>query len=318
MFDYSFLAALLAVAREGSFERAARLLGVTSSAISQRIKQLEDRIGCVVLVRGAPCRPTIVGEVLCRHLEQVMLLEQDLRRVLPGLTQETRPALLRMGVDADSLSTWLIPALADFAGLSPSALEIILDDESQTLDRLRTGAIRAAVTRQPRSINGYDHAALGQLRYRAVASPVFAERYFPHGVMHKSLTMTPLLRLSGGDLMPMQWMHKFGKRWNWPPNHRLATRQAVLEATLAGMGWSLIPVEWLERPLAEGALVTLAPNTDLLVPLYWHATRLAVPTLMRLTSVIAAAATARLEPMPQARNRHRRPPRPRPLSPEPG
>ena len=47
MFDYAALEALATVLREGSFERAARRLHVTPSAISQRIKQLEERAGQV-------------------------------------------------------------------------------------------------------------------------------------------------------------------------------------------------------------------------------------------------------------------------------
>lgn len=52
------LAAFAAVLDEGSFELAARRLSVTSSAISQRIKALEDRLGQVLVLRTAPCRAT--------------------------------------------------------------------------------------------------------------------------------------------------------------------------------------------------------------------------------------------------------------------
>ena len=45
MLDYASLSAVAAVVREGSFERAARALNVTTSAVSQRIKHLEERLG---------------------------------------------------------------------------------------------------------------------------------------------------------------------------------------------------------------------------------------------------------------------------------
>ena len=57
MLDYPSLAAVAAVVREGSFERAARALNVTPSAISQRVKQLEERLGSVLIIRGQPCVP---------------------------------------------------------------------------------------------------------------------------------------------------------------------------------------------------------------------------------------------------------------------
>lgn len=52
MLDYAALSALAAVIREGSFERAAQTLFVTPSAVSQRIRSLEERLGCALVVRG--------------------------------------------------------------------------------------------------------------------------------------------------------------------------------------------------------------------------------------------------------------------------
>ena len=80
MLDYAGLEALAAVLREGSFERAARKLHVTPSAISQRIKLLEERVGQVLVLRGTPCTGTEAGRRLCLHVEQVALLEHQLRR----------------------------------------------------------------------------------------------------------------------------------------------------------------------------------------------------------------------------------------------
>ena len=51
--DYNHLAALAAVIRTGSFDKAATALGVTPSAVSQRIKLLEERTGTVLVVRAA-------------------------------------------------------------------------------------------------------------------------------------------------------------------------------------------------------------------------------------------------------------------------
>ena len=79
MLDYPSLAAVAAVVREGSFERAARALNVTPSAISQRVKQLEERLGSVLIIRGQPCTATATGRLLCSHMEHVGLLEQELR-----------------------------------------------------------------------------------------------------------------------------------------------------------------------------------------------------------------------------------------------
>src|SRR5215212_97678 len=112
MLDYPQLAALAAVIRTGSFERAAQHLNVTPSAVSQRIKLLEERLGVVLVVRGQPCTETEEGKRLCQNVEQVALLESSLKLRLPGLQAESLPVTLRIAVNADSLATWFIPAMA--------------------------------------------------------------------------------------------------------------------------------------------------------------------------------------------------------------
>lgn len=66
------------IIRRGSFEAAAAALGVTPSAISQRIKGLEERMGEVLIHRGPPARGTAMGLRLMQHLDQGVVLEQAL------------------------------------------------------------------------------------------------------------------------------------------------------------------------------------------------------------------------------------------------
>src|ERR1700730_14034039 len=117
MLDYASLAAISTVVREGSFERAARALNVTASAISQRVKQLEERLGCVLIVRGQPCGATATGRMLCRHVDQVGMREQALRAHLPRVAPAGNAggrATVRVAVNADSLGTWFIGAMTGF------------------------------------------------------------------------------------------------------------------------------------------------------------------------------------------------------------
>src|SRR5258708_4905251 len=169
----------------GSFEGAARALNVTPSAISQRIKQLEERLGCVLIVRGQPCAATETGRLLCRHVEQVGMLEQDLRNVLPRVAPSGKDGgrvTLRVAVNADSLGTWFIGAMAAFLSGDRALLDIALDDQEYTLDWLRSGEVQAAVTANSRPVQRCDSAALRKLRYVALASPEYVQRYFPRGV----------------------------------------------------------------------------------------------------------------------------------------
>src|SRR3954470_4054408 len=85
MLDYALFDALCAVVRHGSLERAARALNVTPSAVSQRVKLLEERVGTVLVKRGTPCVATPSGALLCRHTERVQILEAQLAGTLPNV-----------------------------------------------------------------------------------------------------------------------------------------------------------------------------------------------------------------------------------------
>ena len=103
MLDLAQLAALAAVHRRGSFDLAAADLHVTPSAVSQRIKALEEVTGTLLIRRGQHCTATPTGLRLIRHHDEIALLETTLGADLPNLTQG--PATLRIAVNADSLAT---------------------------------------------------------------------------------------------------------------------------------------------------------------------------------------------------------------------
>ncbi|MBL9054474.1 MAG: LysR family transcriptional regulator, partial [Tabrizicola sp.] len=132
MLDLAQLSALAAVHRRGSFDLAAAELNVTPSAVSQRIKALEEVAGALLVRRGTPCIATETGLRLIRHYDEVSLLERTLTADLPGL--ESSPATLRIAVNADSLATWVIPALAATKGL---LFDLVIDDQDVSQDWLR-------------------------------------------------------------------------------------------------------------------------------------------------------------------------------------
>ncbi len=85
MFDYPQLTALAAVHRRGSFDLAAASLNLTPSAISQRVKALEERVGTLLIKRGQPCLATEAGLRLIRHLDEVHFLNPPWHMIFPNL-----------------------------------------------------------------------------------------------------------------------------------------------------------------------------------------------------------------------------------------
>jgi LysR family transcriptional regulator (chromosome initiation inhibitor) len=295
MLDYAALSALAAVVREGSFERAARALHVTPSAISQRIRLLEERVGCALVVRAQPCQATEAGRRLCQHADRVRLLEQELQGVLP-LLDASGPArvVLPIAVNADSLATWLAPAVAGFAAQAPVLLNVAVDDQDHTLEWLRSGAVVAAVTAVARPAAGCNSFALGSMRYLAAASPAFVARYLASGVQADSLAQAPSLVFNVKDDLQARWVHRLCGHHVELPRHTLPSPQAFVAAGLAGMGWGLHPQALIAEHLEQGSLVELVPGDGLLVPLYWQHARVASALLERLTGAVLAAARVAL------------------------
>lgn len=293
MLDYAGLEALAAVVREGSFERAARKLHVTPSAISQRVKQLEERVGQVLVQRGTPCTGTEAGRRLCLHVEQVALLENQLRRANPDLMPDTQsPApTVKLAVNDDSLSTWFMDAMSNFTAGGNELLDVRIDDQEHTAQRLREGEVIAAVTATGTPIAGCNTWPLGTMRYVAAASPEFVAQHFAAGVSGDALATAPLMAYGRKDRLQDQWMHQQGlASRRHPPKHYLPSNYAYVRACEEGMGWGMHPTILIREQLDSGVLVEFAPGTAMPVPMYWAHPRTAQAGLERLTQCVMAAA----------------------------
>ncbi|MEE3624302.1 LysR family transcriptional regulator ArgP [Nitrospirillum sp. BR 11752] len=297
MIDYAAARAVALVARTGSFEKAAAALHVTPSAVSQRVKSLEERLGVVLIERGTPCTATEKGAWLCRHMDHVGLLERELTAHLPGLADAAAGVsrvTLAIATNADSLGTWFLAAAAAFTHASDHLLNIVIDDQDHTADWLRRGRVLAAVTSLEKPVQGCRVTALGALRYHATASPAFAARYFPEGVTAEALARAPALTFNQKDRLQHDWIRRELGRDVVPPIHWLPSTQAFVDGALAGMGWGMNPAPLVRDHLQAGRLVELVPGAVLDVPLFWQVSRLAADQLSPLTRNVVAIARREL------------------------
>ncbi|MDF0697284.1 LysR family transcriptional regulator ArgP [Rhizobium sp. MC63] len=293
MLDYPALRTVATVVQTGSFERAATVLNVTPSAVSQRVKQIEERLGVVLVVRGTPCTATEKGEWLCRHMENVGMLEAELFGHLPALVDPGEPrqrVTLQIATNADSLGTWFVEAMSTFARNSSYLLNIAVDDQDHTAEWLQRGRVIAAVTSLEKPIRGCRRFALGVLRYHATATPDFVARNFPNGVTAEAIRNAPALTFSQKDRLQSTWVRQtFGRDLDYP-THWLPSPQSFVEATLSGMGWGMNPTQLTREHLASGRLVELIADTPLDVPLFWQINRFAADRLAELTREVITVA----------------------------
>lgn len=274
-----------AVVDHGTLEGAARALHITPSAISQRIKALEQRLGRVLLVRSKPVQVTDAGAAIVRLARQMALLEHDALAEV-GLDDDgERLTSVGIAVNADTLATWLLPALAEVAAEHPVVFELHREDEEFTIRLLESGQVMAAVTSQSTSVPGCVVAPLGTVRYRAMASPAFVERWMPDGVTPAALGHSPRIDFDRRDDMQAAFLRKVRVR-SVPPIHYVPASTEYATAIRLGLGWGMLPVEQSEGM----GLIDLLPRRYLDVPLYWQQWNLSSPLLQAVSDAVARAA----------------------------
>jgi len=286
------LATLSAILQTGSFEGAARHLGLTQSAVSQRLKALESRIGAQLIHRTTPCAATAAGERLAAHADQVALLESRLTRDLAGLAPAPQTRL-RLAINADSLATWLPEALAQLTG---HLFDLVIEDQDTAHDRLTRGEVLGALTSRAAPLPGCTVTPLGRLRYIATASPAFIARHFGTGVTAETLATAPMLQFDSRDQLQHRWIIEATGAALTPPCHRLPSSEGFATAARLGLGWGMNPEPLVAQDLAHGTLRALIPVTPLDTALYWQSSRLMGTALQPVTRALRRAARTGLLP----------------------
>lgn len=291
------LAAFAAVINEGSFEAAARRLSLTPSAVSQRVKVLEDRLGQILVIRRLPCRPTEAGEQLLRGVQQMQLLETETLAGFagkdPGTAQPVVPRI-PIAINADSLASWVLPALARMHDARGTLFDIRIEDQDHSADLLRDGSVMGAVTTDARAVQGCTVQRLGKMRYIAVASPTFVARYFGEGVHAATLAKAPCLMFNRKDALQTRFIRSISRAHLSPPVHYLPSSIEFIEAAIHGLGWAMGPEPMIREALAAGQLAALIPGHTADVALYWQHWAIRSELLAQLSEALLQAAHRQL------------------------
>ncbi|MFR0354828.1 LysR family transcriptional regulator ArgP [Streptomyces sediminimaris] len=285
---------LLAVVDEGTFDAAAAALHVTPSAVSQRIKALEQRTGRVLLMRTKPVRATESGEVVVRFARQLARLERDARAEL-GMSGAGEPTRVSIAVNADSLATWFLPALTRVRHEPRLCFELRREDETRTASLLREGLVMAAVTSSPEPVTGCSVRALGKMRYVPVAHPGFAREHLD-GPLREVLATAPTVAFDRSDDVQDVFVRRLrhDRIGASSERHHVPTSEGFAQSVAAGLGWGLVPEVQAEPLLEAGRVVLLAPDLALDVPLYWQQWKLDAPALAVVAQAVLAAAAQAL------------------------
>lgn len=295
MLDYKLLEAAAMVVMEGGFDKAARKLNLTQSAVSQRIKLLEEQTGQILLVRSLPPKATPAGRRMLKHYLQVKRLEDDLSGSLAPAPVEGF-ASLSMGVNEDSLATWFLDAISPFLKQESVVLDLRVDDQEQTHRLLRDGEVVGCISSLKQSMQGCRTTYLGRMDYQLLASPAYKTRWFPKGLTSAGIRSAPSVLFNRKDDLHNKVCEELlGEPFPNINTFYLPSSEKFVEIIASGLACGMVPDLQGAPLIAEGTLVELAPEYSIPVELYWHCWNLKSNLLEKLTRILTEQARSILK-----------------------
>lgn len=293
MLDYGALHCFREVLRYGSFERGAQALNLTQSAVSQKIKRLEQQVGAPVLVRTKPLKATPLGQKLLAHIQKVSVLEEQLN-TRNNTAHHAAP--ISVAVNNDVLATWFTQVIATFSEQRPNPIHIYNADQTQTRTLLQEGKVMACISQTGTPVTGGQSIRLGTMHYQLYASPAFINRYLPDGISAERVMNAPGLLYDEFDVELLtsyqrQCLHYAPTLNNchWYPSSHGFAKMAI-----EGVAWALLPTLQVKDYVSSGELVSLFPETQLGIPLFWHWIELESKALSHLNHVVKKIALQQL------------------------
>jgi LysR family transcriptional regulator (chromosome initiation inhibitor) len=290
MIDYKLLEALAMVIQEGGFEKAASFLNLTQSAVSQRVRLLEDRTGKILLSRATPPQTTTAGEQLVKHYLQVKLLEDGLNKELDSPDGQ-EPVRLAVGVNADSLASWFLSAVGSLLSDGRLLIDLRVDDQEQTHKLLKEGAVVGCISDKPTAIQGCRVESLGQMKYRLLASPEFVDQWFPDGLTHAVCQSAPAVIYNRKDQLHYTFLKQaLSGAVKVPVVHYVPAPEQFLQMIGDGYAYGMVPDWQSEMFRTSGRLVEVCDTVQVGVDLYWHCWNLASAPLQMFSGQLVREA----------------------------
>ncbi len=212
-------------------------------------------------------------------------------------------------MNADSLGTWFLPALARVAQRHPVVFDLHRDDQDFTAGLLESGTVMGAVTSQATPVAGCLVRPLGVMRYKAVATPAFAARWSlplagdARGGYAAELELEPrhsprspsrrVVDFDRRDDLQRDHLAANGVDPDAPPRHYVPASNDFAVAIKLGLGWGMLPAFQSDAELERGELVRLA-GAPIDVPLYWQQWNLRSPLLDAIADELAVEARTAL------------------------
>lgn len=286
MLDYKFLEALTAVIEEGGFDKASAKLNLTQSAVSQRIRTLEEQTGQVLIVRSVPPEPTEAGRKLIKHLRQVRLMEDSLAEET-GLNDPDDFISIPLGVNADTLATWLFDALGDFLRKNRVLLDLYVDDETQTHELLKRGEVVGCIGTSSKTLKSCKKEYLATIDYLCACTPKFRDKWFKNGFTLEAALRAPAVLFNRKDVAHKRMLNiVFPRKTITHPMFYVPSSEPFVETIRREFAYGMVAESQIGDDFETGKLIDLLPNVRVSVPMYWQSWSVDTPLLSELSKAL--------------------------------
>ena len=237
-----------AAARHQNLTRAGQELGITQSAVSRKVSELEATLAVSLFHRSGPSLTlTTAGHLLA---DRVSLALRDLLRAFNEIKAETGDQVVTLSMLPSVASKWLAPKLGDFISRHPE-IDLRISASRTLVDFARDG-IDGAIRYGPGTWPGLDAVWLGSETVQPVCAPELLETY--QLKQPADLIKAPLLHADIAEDWST-WFHAAGVRDPVPGGPRLGDDTAILQAAQSGQGVALGRSRLIADDLETGRLI---------------------------------------------------------------
>ncbi len=282
-FDYHQLQALSAVYKESSFQRAAQHLLVTQSAISQRIKTLEDSVGEPLLIRSNPPKLTALGHQYVSTFEQIDALYNSLSK-----SPSEQVPKISIAVNEESFDIWFNRCSIELTKKHNILFNLFIDDQDLTSRYLKEAKVLGCLSSEKGPIQGCLSYPLKATKYICVARKSFIDKYDLQSNTVQKFLNAPTAIYGPNDRIHDRFLAQVLKTNKIPPYkaHTIPSVTGIQQQIVEGGVFAVMPSDYVEDMVERGELINMFPKEVMIQNLYWHVVQTEIPILKEITKTI--------------------------------
>ncbi|MBI2784800.1 MAG: LysR family transcriptional regulator [Legionella longbeachae] len=248
------LIAFEAVFKMGTVHGAAELLFLTQTAVTQRLRMLEQKMKTTLFIRSRKgMLPTLEGEALHRYCQRVIQMEGEVLAQIQGAGIRSN-IRVKIGGPSSIMRSRIIPQCEPILKNNPYLSMTFQIDDNQDLSQKLKSAEFDLVILAPEQVSAeMDSKLLEAENYLLVCSSKWKERHLSHILTHEKI-----IDFDASDQMSFFYLKHFGLLENiQPERHFVNNTESIAQLFIAGFGYGVLTAEFAEPYIKSDQLIVL-------------------------------------------------------------